>query len=79
MLAGKPPAIVLRDETAIGNAKKRIMRLVHRRRTEMHVIGGDQGQALGVSKLDQLVFDGGLASKTMTLHLDIEPVTKGGA
>ena len=41
---------------------------------EMHVIGGDQRQLLGIGHVQQRVLGGALFRQAMTLQFDIEPV-----
>ncbi len=50
------------------------MRLVHILVAEMHIVGGDQRQVLGIGQIDQRRFGGAFFGQAMALQLDIEPV-----
>jgi hypothetical protein len=76
MLARQPPAILLRDEGAVGDAEQRVMRLVHVGAAEMHIVGGDQRQVFGIGEIDQLSSAARSSGRPWRCKLDIEPVAE---
>ncbi len=76
MLARQAAAVILRYEAPIGDAEQRIMRLVHRGGTEVHVIGGNQRQISGIGQVDQRRFGGPFLRQVVTLQFDIEAIVE---
>lgn len=76
MFTRQAAAIILRDKSTVGDAEKRVMRLIHRRAAKMHVVGGHQRQLLGIGQVDQGRFGGALFAKSMALQFDIESAGK---
>ncbi len=58
------------------DAEQRIVRLVHISRAEMHIVGGDERQALGIREIDEFTFRRALFRQSMALQLDIEPIAE---
>ena len=71
-----PPALRIADGGALGDAEQHILRLVHARIGEEHIVGGDQRQVPGIGQLDQRPLDLVLLVQEVPLQLDIEPVGK---
>ncbi len=74
--------VLLIHISAIGNANQRIMRLVHIRFREIHVICRDQRDALGIGHFDKAALGqafrfGQATVHGMTLQLDIKSIAKG--
>ena len=78
MFARQPAAVFLRNIRAVGDAQKRVVRLVHVGLSEMHVVGGDERQIFGVGQFDDRLFRGPFFGQTVPLQFDIEPVAEDG-
>ena len=52
------------------------MRLIHILGTKMDIIGRDNGNVMTIGKIEQHFLDAALVRQSVTLQLDIEPVTE---
>ena len=69
-------AIGVGDEPALGDAKKRVVRLVILSAGEEWLVAGDQRNAARIGKLDQARLRGPLGGHAVALQFDIEPVAE---
>ena len=76
MVGRESTPLLLGDMPALGDAQKRVMRLVHRGVREIGLVGRDQRQIVGHREVDQVVLDATLDLLAMAGELDIEPVRK---
>ncbi len=76
VLGGEPPPLGGREQGALGDAEKRVVRLVVGAGREIRFVGRDQGQAVAVGKVDQQGLGRVLGVESVALQLDIELVVE---
>ena len=69
-------ALAVGDQPALGDAEKRIVRLVVVTRGEIRLVGRDERQPARISKLDQRRLGDPLRRHAVTLQLDVKAVTE---
>ncbi len=69
-------ALGFREQPALGDAEKRVMRLVIVRRGEERLVGGDERDAVRIGLVDQHAFGRPLLRRAVPLQFDIEPAVE---
>ena len=76
MLGGQAPPVVIRDDAALRDAHKGVMRLVEIAVGEIGIVCRDERQVMGIGEIDESRLAAQFLGQTVALHFDVEPSGK---